>query len=187
MCDVTEHKTESFICFGVEICVSEDMRFIYQQCAWKAQKQSSLCLTASRYRLFIGWWLLDCAEWILTLLVTIWVFRTSSGPPLCSLIPRTSSSSSPQGRSAVALAVAVGRGIAGRAALVAGRWRGADPGQTRTLCGALLRLFGLRFAVLLPTEDRWHVVQGKDFYSGQKHTADITKSHWDTAAPKHSG
>lgn len=69
----------------------------------------------------------------------------------------------------MALAVAVGRGVAGGAALVAGGWRSADPGQTRTLCGALLWLFGLRFAVFLTAEDRRHVVEGKDLCSKQTH------------------
>lgn len=67
----------------------------------------------------------------------------------------------------MALAVAVGRGAAGRAALVAGRGRGADPGQAGPLGAALLGLFGLRLAVLLPAEDRRHVVQRKDLYSGK--------------------
>lgn len=138
---------------------------------------SAACLTCSRYWLFIDSWLIvvlvcyiQVYTQILTLLVTVRVFRTSSGPPLCSLIPRTSSSPSSRGRSAVALAVAIGRGAAGRGALVAGRWRSADSGQAGTFGGALLGLFGLRFAVLLPAEDRRHVVQRKDLCSRQKHT-----------------
>lgn len=89
----------------------------------------------------------------------------------------------------MALAVAVGRGAAGRATLVAGGWRGADPGQARALGGALLRLFGLRFAVFFPAQDCRHVVQGKDLCGGQKHTHSepspkLLRLIRDTVAPK---
>lgn len=97
---------------------------------------------------------------LLTVLVTVRVFRTPSGPPLRPLVDRTPPAG---GRgAAVGLGVSVGRGAAGRAALVAGRRRGVDPGQSGSLGLALFLLLGLRF-VILASEERRHVVQRDDF------------------------